>query len=170
MDPVSKRIIVVGVGDRFASDDAAGLELAAELRRTPGHVCEVRDIENCPPSFLTDLPPDSTVIFADAVRTGARPGTIHAVRLPSEKVCPRTKSSAPAGALAIHHQIHLLQHLASPSLPMYLLGIEVENRDPGIGITTSIHAAILEVVRELAKFNGRGQPKLPFFTDNLRSD
>ena len=57
MDHTWSRILVVGCGERFASDEVAGLEVAAQLGRTPGHICEVRDIEHCSPSFLNNCPP-----------------------------------------------------------------------------------------------------------------
>jgi hypothetical protein len=58
----------------------------------------------------------------------------------------------------------LLRSLKS-HVQVYLIGIAIENWDPGIGITSSVHAAVLEVVRELAKLNGKGQPKLPCFPE-----
>ena len=168
MDSVWKRIIVVGCGDHFASDDVAGLEVADQLRRIAGHVCEVRAIEVCSSSFLTELPPGTIVIFVDSVRSGARPGTIHAIRLPSARVHGHGQPKPSSDALGVHSEVDMLQHVKGPA--MFLLGIEIERWDPGIGVTTSVHAAILEVVRELAKLNGKGQPKLPFFPEDLRSD
>lgn len=169
MDQGWNRIIVVGCGDHFASDDVVGLEVADQLRRIPGHICEVRAIEHCSPSFLAELPASTIVIFVDAVRSGVRPGSIHAVRLPSERVHAHGQPASSSKALGVHHEVEMLQHLKTRS-KMYLLGIEIERWEPGIGVTSSVHAAMLEVVRELAKLNGKGQPKLPFFTEDLRSD
>ena len=168
MDHTWSRILVVGCGERFASDEVAGLEVAAQLGRTPGHICEVRDIEHCSPSFLEQLPADSIVILVDAVKSGARPGTIHAIRLPADRVHPYGQPTGSSDSLGVHREIDMLQRVKGPKL--YLLGIEIEKWDPGIGVTTSVHAAVLELVRELAKRNGKGQPKLPFFTEDLRSD
>ena len=163
MDQGWNRIIVVGCGDHFASDDVVGLEVADQLRRIPGHVCEVRGIELCSPSFLQELPPGTIVIFVDAVRSGARPGTIHAIRLPSARVHGHGQPKPSSDALGVHHEVDMLQHVNGPA--MYLLGIEIEKWDPGIGVTSSVHAEMLDVVRGLAKLNGKGQPKLPFFTE-----
>ncbi len=168
MDQTWTRIIVVGCGDRFASDEVVGLEVADQLRHIPGHLCEVRAIELCSPSFLGELPPETILIFVDAVRSGTRPGTIHAVRLPSDRVHPYSQATSSTDALGVHREVDTLQHVKGPK--MYLLGIEIERWDPGIGVTTSVHAAVTEVVRELAKLKEKGQPKLPFFTEDLRSD
>jgi len=169
MDQNWNRIIVVGCGSHYASDDVVGLEVADQLRRIPGHICEVRAIEHCSPSFLAELPPGTIVILVDAVRSGARPGTIHAVRLPSDRVHAHGQPASSSNTLSVHHEVEMLQNVkAGPKL--YLLGIEIERWDSGIGVTSSVHAAMLEVVRELAKLNGKGQPKLPFFTEDLRSD
>lgn len=160
---MTNRVIVVGCGSRFASDEAAGLEVAAQLRRTSGHTCEVRDIESCSPTFIAGLPPDALVIFVDAVRSGARPGTVHRIALASSgRITLQTGSSHMWG---IRSEIENLLHLPQPRPQMYLFGIEIEKWDPGFGITTSVHAAVLEVLRELSTFNGKGQPKLPFFSE-----
>jgi hydrogenase maturation protease len=75
------RVIVVGCGNQLASDDAVGLEVINQLRRVSGHVCEVLDCRTVSPTFLSGLMPDTVLIFVDAVRSGARPGTIHEVKL-----------------------------------------------------------------------------------------
>src|SRR3954471_23231185 len=99
------RIIVVGCGNRLASDAAAGLEVAALLRRTPGHICEVREIASVSPAFLAELPLDAIVIFVDAVSSAARPGTIRAIRLTSGKPASQAPSQQ---EFQIHGDIKML--------------------------------------------------------------
>jgi hydrogenase maturation protease len=146
MNSGPKRVIVIGCGNRFASDEAAGLEVGAQLRRRPGHICEVREIESCSPGFLSELPPDTTLIFVDSIQTGARPGTIHALRFPLSH------------AVRIRNEIRMLLPLAEKVSQMYLVGIEIEKSDPGIGVTSSVHAAVLEVVKQLSKLVKQGRP------------
>jgi hydrogenase maturation protease len=150
----------VGCGNQFASDEAVGLEVVSQLRRVIGHVCEVHDCRTVSPALLSSLGPETVLIYVDAVRTGARPGTIHGVELH----CGQEPS------VVIRSEIQLLLNRAKKLPQAYFIGIEIEKWDPGIGVTTSVHSAALEVVRELAKINGKGQPKLPFFTETPRSD
>ncbi len=165
MNPVTNRVVVVGCGDRLASDGAAGLEVADQLRRTPGHVCEIRDIQSCSPNFLAELPPGAMVIFVDAVRSGSRPGTIHWMRLKSPALAAQTLQFGASHTRGLRPEIENLLRVTEPGPQMYLIGIEIEKWDPGFGITSSVHAAVLEVVRELSKLNEKGQPKLPLFRD-----
>ena len=154
MNQESGRIVVVGCGKHLASDESVGLEVVTQLRRTPGHICEVFDCQSISPIFVSDLPANAVLIFVDGMRTGSRPGTIRGINLQAG-----TKPSLP-----IRSEVEMLLNRASRIPQVYFIGIEIEKWDPGVGITSGVHAAALEVVRELAKLNGEGQPKLPFFT------
>jgi hydrogenase maturation protease len=154
------RIVVVGCGNHLASDDAVGLEVISQLKRVAGHICEAYDCRTVSPTFLSDLPPDTILIFVDAVRSGARPGTIHSFKLVAGEKTP----------VAVRSEIGLLLDRAKQVPQAYLIGIEIERWDPGLGISSTVHAAAVEVARKLAKLNGKGQPELPFFTDDLQSN
>ena len=152
------RIVVVGCGDPFASDAAAGLEVAAMLRRTPGHSCEVRELDLCTPSFISELAPEAILAFAQGVISNSPPGSVHVVRLGKDGL-PEPSATA---NLRVWDEISNLLKLASRLSKVYLIGIEMERTDAGIGISSSVHAGVVEVVKELAGINEKGQPKLPF--------
>jgi hydrogenase maturation protease len=168
------RILIVGLGNQLSSDEAVGLEVAKQLRAVSGHICEVVDADRVTPGLLNGLPANAMLVFISGVRNGSRPGTIHAVRLhPNGPL----KGSLPTHALGmkVPDEIQLALQNATRLPPICLIGIEMERWDSGVGITSSVHAAALHVVRELAKLteielNEKGQPKLPFFTEDLRSD
>src|SRR3954465_12925723 len=124
------RIIVVGCGNRLASDAAAGLEVAALLRRTPGHICEVREIASVSPAFLAELPADAIVIFVDAVSSARRPGTIRTIRLTFGK--PGSEAQPSNRDIEVSGDINLLLSAAERLPEVYLIAIEMENWDPGI--------------------------------------
>ena len=155
------RVVVVGCGERFASDAAAGLEVAAMLVRLPGHACEVRDLELCSPQFIAELPADSILVFVQGVMSNSPPGTVHAVRLSREGVADNGSNPN----LRVWDEIRNLLALASRLPQVCFVGIEMERTDAGVGITSSVHAAVLEVTRELISLNEKGQPKLPFLTE-----
>ncbi len=155
------RVVVVGCGDRFASDAAAGLEVAAMLRRIPGHSCEVRDLDLCSPQYISGLSPETVLVFVQGVMSSSPPGSIHAVRLTRDGL-PASSSSR---TLRVWDEVRNLLRLSSHVPNVGLMGIEMERTDAGIGISSSVHAAVLEVVRELAALNEKGQPKLPFLTE-----
>jgi hydrogenase maturation protease len=74
---VTPRIVVIGVGNRLRGDDGAGLAVADEVRSHAGKALEVRVCEQ-EPSRLIDAFGDADVaLIADAVSTGAAPGTVH---------------------------------------------------------------------------------------------
>lgn len=157
------RVVVIGCGNHFTSDDAAGLECAALLRRTPGHICAIRELEQCSTDFLAHLPPGTIIIVIDTIQTGQKPGTIQGLVLRPGTADLRLLS-------LIRSEIRVLLHGLNNLARVYFIGIEAERREPGLGISSSVHAAVQQVVAELANLNGKGQPKLPFFPENLFSD
>ncbi len=161
------RLCVVGCGRRYYSDQSVGLDVASHLRKTPGHACEVLGFEQCNPGFISELPPTATIVFVAGSRTRVRPGTVQVIRLGTE--CLKGGSGIKkSGILCGDAEILLKETSKAPQL--FAIGIEMESWDSGIGVTSSVHAAAMEVVRGLAQFDGKGQPKLPFFTEELRSD
>ncbi len=155
------RLIVIGCGNRLASDDAAGLEVVAQLRRVPDHCWEVSEFDQSSPGFIAELSSGATVLFVDAIHSKSRPGTIHGFCLAAHDALPATMNSV--SAVQIRQEIDLARK-KSESLPqLFVLAIEAERWDHGIGITSSVQAAVAEIVRELAKVKEKEQPKLPFF-------
>ncbi len=160
------RVVVVGCGDHFSSDAAAGLEVAAMLRRLPGHDCEVRDLELCSPQFISELSAGSVLIFVQGVASGSPAGTVHRFRVDRDGVASPPARITPR----ISDEVRNLLRLAASIPQVWLVGIELERTDAGIGISSSVHTAVLEVVRELAATNEKGQSKLPFFTETSSPD
>jgi hydrogenase maturation protease len=69
-------IRIIGIGSPFG-DDAAGLEVAKTLAHNPPTNCEVLVVDRPGTSLLDLLDGTDTAILVDAVRSGARPGTLY---------------------------------------------------------------------------------------------
>lgn len=69
--------VVVGIGNAYRGDDAAGLAVAALVRsaRRPG--VTVLDLEGEPVSLLDIWAGADAVYLADAVSSGGEPGTVY---------------------------------------------------------------------------------------------
>jgi hydrogenase maturation protease len=143
------RIKVIGVGNEWRGDDAAGLLVARRLKED--RLPRVR-ISECPGtvSDIQDAWKDAAgVIVVDAVYSGGPPGAIyrfdaHGEGLPVE--LSRSTSShgwGVAEALALGKVFRELP----PFLIIY--GIAGKNFDRGRGLSPEVAAAIPEAVRRL---------------------
>jgi hydrogenase maturation protease len=152
MDTLPKtRIEVIGVGNEWRGDDAAGLLVARRLKedRLPGvRICEclgtVSDIQNA----WKDA---AGVIVVDAVVSHGPPGAIyrfdaHGEGLPVElSRSPSSHGWGVAEALALGQVFREL-----PSL-LIIYGIAGKNFAPGRGLSPAVAAAVLEAAHRIAQ-------------------
>ena len=75
--PPLNALRVIGVGNRWRSDDGAGLEVAARLRGSLPAGVEVLEREGEPTALIGAWADADAVWLADAVRSGAAAGTLH---------------------------------------------------------------------------------------------
>jgi hydrogenase maturation protease len=140
--PSHPRIKVIGVGNAWRGDDAAGLLVARRLQAD--HLPQVH-ISEClgTVSAIQEAWQDAAgVIVVDAVVSGGLPGTIHrfdawGAGMPVElSRSPSSHGWGVAEALALGR---LFQELP-PVLIIY--GIEGKNFDPGHNVSPEVAAAI----------------------------
>jgi hydrogenase maturation protease len=149
------QLLIIGVGNPFRSDDAAGIALADRLReRVPRGVCVIE--ETGEGAALLEAWRDApAVIVVDAVHSGAPPGTLHRLDLrrqefPSEFFRCSTHAFGVAGAVELARALH--------RLPGCLIfhGMEGKEFGSGEGLSPEVERAlspalecILEDVRVL---------------------
>ena len=69
--------LVVGVGNAWRRDDAAGLVVARRLRESSPPVVRVIEHEGEPLDLIEQWACATAAVVVDAVSSGAQPGTIH---------------------------------------------------------------------------------------------
>jgi hydrogenase maturation protease len=150
----AKVTLVIGVGNEWRRDDAAGLVVAARLCRT--HLPGVRVIEHEgePLDLLEEWSGYAAALVLDAVSSGAEPGTIHRLDALAAKL-PAELSRGSTHALGVAEAVEL--GCALERLPRRLLvfGIEGERFDAGAGLSPEVERAAARLVDELAELLGR---------------
>jgi hydrogenase maturation protease len=115
-------IRIIGIGSPFG-DDAAGLEVARILTQAPPPNCEVIVADRPGAGLLELLDSIDPVILIDAVRSGAKPGTLHQLSFDELDRCPaRFVSSHELGVAA---SVQLASRLGRAPARGGVLGIEV---------------------------------------------
>lgn len=141
-------LALIGVGNRFRRDDAAGLEVAARLRATHPPGCRILEEEGEPATLIESWALVKEALVVDAVSSGAEPGTLHRFDvsrepLPAELFRPSTHALGVADAVELARELERLP----PRLAVY--GIEGESFETGEGLTPAVEATVDALVAEL---------------------
>jgi hydrogenase maturation protease len=75
--PARPEALVIGLGNRYRRDDAAGLAVAARVRAAGLPGVKVTELEGEPLSLLDACEGAGQVYVADAVSSGGEPGTVY---------------------------------------------------------------------------------------------
>ena len=146
---VAPNIIVIGIGNEYRRDDGVGIAVARRLRERFLTKITVLEESGEGTALMDSWKGATWVMLLDAVRSGARPGTVH--RLDARS------TSVPAGffhysshAFGVAEAIELARSL--DQLPPHLIvyGIEGENFAAGEEFSPVVAQAIEAVVERAA--------------------
>ena len=153
------QIFVAGIGNKYMGDDGFGPRVIEELltRALPENV-EARDVGLCGITLAPDLGDYDFVIFADAVNTGGKLGTIYHTRIKAEEV----EGMKPEGPNPFNISIHeaRLEELLSfaktiGTLPSVIVVVGCEVHETQLGeemspaVATAIPSAVDIILDEL---------------------
>ena len=150
---MTRRVVVIGVGNTLRGDDGAGPAVAKGVRARAADAVEVRICEE-EPSRLIDALGDADVAFiVDAVSTGAAGGTVHRFDASKEALAARELRSS-THALGISDTIELARALGRLPEQAIVFGIEGVDFTAHEGLTAPVAdgvaratTAVLEEVR-----------------------
>jgi hydrogenase maturation protease len=134
------RTVVIGVGNPYRRDDAAGLEVAARVRAAAPSGVEVLTHDGEPASLM-DLWQDADVAYViDAVPPNGTPGSVYQIHVGSEPVPdhPRRDSSHTIG---LGDTVELARALGRLPGRLVLIGIEGADFSAGEGLSASVLAS-----------------------------
>jgi hydrogenase maturation protease len=144
----STRIAIIGVGNAERRDDSAGLRVARGVRAhlAPEHSgVVVLERSGEATSLMQAWAGAGAVIIADAVRSGAAPGTVHrldavAESIPDSLLRCSTHSFGVADAIELGRALDQLP----PCLVVY--GIEGQDFDHGEDLSSEVAAVLPRVI------------------------
>ena len=151
-------LVVIGIGNSLRCDDAAGLEVARALRaRAAERGIAVREHEGETLALLDAWHGARAVVLADAVHSGAAPGTVHRIDASCEALPDRFRSSSSTHAVGLADAIELARALGRLPSRVVVFGVEGRRFAAGSRVSREVRAAIeplaervLEEMRELA--------------------
>jgi hydrogenase maturation protease len=132
--------MVIGVGNPWRRDDAAGLAVAGRLRgRLAG--TEVRECEGEPAGLIDAWEGADSLWLVDAVSSGAPPGTVHRIDA-GGRALPADLFRASTHHLGLADAVELARALGRLPARVVFYGIEGESFDAGQGLTTDVAGAV----------------------------
>jgi hydrogenase maturation protease len=142
-------IVVVGVGNAYRGDDAAGLRAAHRLRDLLPAEVEVVETEE-PTRVIDVLGVARTAFLVDAVSSGAAPGTVHRVDVADERL-PDSLFRGSTHHFSLADTIELARVLGELPAHAVVYGIEGASFTAGDELTPSVATAVESAVAAIAK-------------------
>lgn len=139
---------LIGVGNRYRSDDAAGLEVARRLREMHPPGIRIVEGEGEPASLLQAWELVAEALVVDCVSSGAEPGTLHRFE-PTREPLPVEMFRPSTHALGVADAVELARALEKLPGRLAVYGIEGENFETGEGLTPAVAATVERLVAEL---------------------
>nr|WP_314460453.1 hydrogenase maturation protease [uncultured Clostridium sp.] len=134
---------MIAVGSRLMKDDGIGLIVAQELEKRFHDseleiTCGETDSEGC----FYSLNPDDFVLILDAMKSGARPGTV--------KIFSLNELMDQGSDLSMQHDMSFLDlmKLYRCSVRGYLIGIEAAQIVPGFELSPALYRQLPHICRE----------------------
>jgi hydrogenase maturation protease len=131
---------VIGVGNRWRSDDAVGLAVATLVRERAPEL-DVIEREGEPVALLDAFDGVDAVVLVDAVSSGAEPGTVHRLnaavdRLPEELFRHSTHH------LGLAEAVELARALGTLPREAIVVGVEGASWSAGDGLSPEVASAV----------------------------
>ncbi|MDX1741096.1 MAG: hydrogenase maturation protease [Rhodothermales bacterium] len=133
---------VIGVGNEYRGDDAAGLEVARSLSSVPS--VKVLELPGEGSELIEAMEPFERVFIVDASRSQSHPGEISDFDVSSEAL-PVQYFNYSTHAFGVAEAIEVARSLGRLPKTVRVFGIEGMNFDFGLGLSEPVRQAVREV-------------------------
>jgi len=144
------RILVVGVGNAYRSDDAVGLIVARRLREEVGDLVTVREESGEGTALIESWQGADTVILIDAIRSSAEPGALWRFDARAQPL-PATLFHHSTHAFGVAEAVELARALDQLPPHLVVYGIAGKTFTAGVGLSAEVEkagAGLVERVRQ----------------------
>ena len=161
--PHALRLLVMGIGNPYRSDDAAGVIAARRLKEAGLDPAIVMEHSGEGTSLMEAWKGADAVILIDAVSSGSPPGAIHRLE-PITTPLPAQMFQSSSHAFSLPQAIELARALKELPARMVVFGIEGSNFQAGTELSPAVSRAmpelvksVLEEVKRLQAASGKGE-------------
>jgi hydrogenase maturation protease len=141
-------IRVIGVGNPYRSDDAAGLAISRIVAEAAAPDVRVYEHDG-EPARLLDLWAGADLTYvADMTRSGAEPGTVHWVNI-TEQNLPFDPGHRSSHHLSIAEAVAFGRVLSQLPTQLVLVGVEGATFTAGVGLTPAVARGVAAAARRI---------------------
>jgi hydrogenase maturation protease len=146
--PGSPKILVIGIGNAFRSDDAAGLRVVRKLKETRFDAATLLEHSGEGAGLMETWKGADAVILIDAVCSGARPGAIRRYE-PLVRPLPAAMFQHSTHAFSVPQAIELSRALNQLPARFVVFGIEGKDFRAGEQLSPEVARALPEITKQV---------------------
>lgn len=144
----SPQLLIIGIGNPFRGDDAAGVLTARLLKQGGLDSTIVMEHSGEGASLMETWKGADAVILIDAVSSGGVPGTIHKLE-PISNPLPAHMFQSSTHAFSLPQAIEMARALDEFPSRLIVFGIEGGNFKPGAELSPEVRTALPEVANQI---------------------
>jgi hydrogenase maturation protease len=144
----SCRVLIIGVGNPFRGDDAAGLLVARRLKERGLDSVEILEHSGEGAALMETWKGVEAVILIDAVDSGAPPGTVHRLE-PLRKPLPAAMLRHSTHAFSIPQAVELGAALRQLPARLIVFGIEGRSFQAGTELSSEVTGVMPDVANRV---------------------
>jgi len=142
------RVCVIGVGNEFRCDDAAGILVARRIRERGIATVSVREASGEGAALMDLWSGFERVVIIDAVQADTTPGAVYRIAAHEEDV-PASFFNYSTHAFSVAEAIALAKSLKTLPPQVVVFGIEGKTFSMGQGISPEVESALADVERQI---------------------
>ena len=143
-----RKIIVIGIGNEFRGDDAAGLLVVRRLKEKPPAGVAFGEQSGEATALMDAMSQAGTVLLVDAVQSGAEAGQIHRYDA-SEQAMPAQFLRCSTHNFSVHDAIEMARALGNLPPRLIVYGIEGIHFEPGAELSSAVQSAVAEAAQQI---------------------
>jgi hydrogenase maturation protease len=155
--PRRPNILVIGIGNAYRSDDAAGLIAARRVKDQVSEHCSVMEHSGEGAALIELWKDADRVIVIDAVRSGAAPGTVSRFDATLHPL-PASMFRDSTHAFSLPEATELSRALKQLPRQLIVYGVEAQNFEAGTNLSPAIDFAMQTVVQRVLQELSRNTP------------
>jgi hydrogenase maturation protease len=140
-----QNLLLIGIGNEYRRDDGVGLVIVRQLRSVVPIDVKVLELSGEGATLMEAWQTGTIVYVFDAVRSQARPGTIHQIDAKTQTVPTQFfHYSTHAFSLAEAVELGRVLNQLPPTLVLY--GVEGVDFGSGVGLSDCVEVAVPKVI------------------------
>jgi len=153
-NPSQPQLLIIGIGNPFRGDDAAGLLAVRRLKSAGLILAKIVEHSGEGASLMEAWKGARAVILIDAVSSGGRPGTIYRLE-PASKPLPAEMFQGSTHAFSIPQAIEMARALNELPRQVTIFGIEGKNFRAGTELSAEVNEALPELLQRVLEETAR---------------